>query len=136
MNDNKQRERLVVVDTSALMDIPDVMNRIYGKFYVPLTVIKQLDGLKNIKDEERSKMARRASYFIENGPQVNAVTILTEYDRVDGLNNESDNKIVGAAVRLMKTNPMPRLYCLPRTGICESWLPDTESTEWISVVSP
>lgn len=103
---NKQQTKFVVVDTSALIELPDVINRIDpATVFVPLTVIKQLDGLKTNPNTERSTKARSASFFIEEGIKSGRVTVLTQYDNVDGLDNLSDNKIVGAAVRLKKENP-------------------------------
>ena len=94
------------MDTSALIEIPDVIQRVDpATVFVPLTVIKQLDGLKNNPDIERSKKARSASFFIDEGMKNGNVTVLTAYDNVDGLDNVSDNKIVGAAVRLKRENP-------------------------------
>jgi len=84
---------------------PDVINLIDGQVFVPLTVIKQLDGLKNSEAAEERKNARRASNFIEAGIKEKKISVLTKFDPVDGLDNASDNKIVGAAVRLKKENP-------------------------------
>lgn len=103
---NNNQQKYIVVDTSALIEIPDVIQRVDpATVFVPLTVIKQLDGLKNNPDIERSKKARSASFFIDEGMKNGNVTVLTAYDHVDGLDNASDNKIVGAAVRLKRENP-------------------------------
>jgi len=104
--ENSNQQKYIVVDTSALIEIPDVIQRVDpAMVFVPLTVIKQLDALKNNPDIERSKKARSASFFIDEGMKNGNVTVLTAYDQVDGLDNTSDNKIVGAAVRLKRENP-------------------------------
>jgi uncharacterized protein YacL len=109
MNTNEQQTKYVVMDTSTLMEYPFMLKVANGKVYVPLTVIKQLDGLKNSTDFEKSRKAREASFYVEEGTKSNEISVLIQYDKIDGLDNESDNKIVGAAVRLMKTNPGARV---------------------------
>lgn len=104
-NDIASMEKGFVVDTSALMDNPDIVDRVPGAVFIPLTVIKQLDGLKNNSDLDVSKQARSASFFIERAIKERRVAILTEFNRIDGLDNESDNRIVGAAVWLQENNP-------------------------------
>ncbi len=103
--ERRQEKKFTVVDTSAMIGRPDVINLIDGQVFVPLTVIKQLDGLKNSEAAEKRKNARRASNFIEAGIKEKKISVLTKFDPVDGLDNASDNKIVGAAVRLKKENP-------------------------------
>lgn len=98
-----------VVDTSALMEHPDIVDRVPGAVFIPLTVIKQLDGLKNNSDINVSKQARSASFFIERAIKEKRVAVLTKFDRVDGLDNESDNRIVGAAVWLQEYNPFAEI---------------------------
>lgn len=98
-------EKGFVLDTSALMEHPDIVDRVPGAVFIPLTVIKQLDGLKNNSDINVSKQARSASFFIERAIKGKRVAILTKFNRVDGLDNESDNRIVGAAVWLQENNP-------------------------------
>ena len=103
--DKGQLKKGIVVDTSAMMDLPNDIVRLKASIFVPLTVIKQLDGLKNSPDPDKSLKARRASSIIEEGIKSKKVVILTKYDKIDGLASESDNKIVGAAVLLKKMNP-------------------------------
>ena len=47
-----QIKKGIVVDTSAMMDRPNDILRLKASIFVPLTVIKQLDGLKNSPDPE------------------------------------------------------------------------------------
>jgi len=103
--ERRQEKKFTVVDTSAMIGRPDVINLIDGQVFVPLTVIKQLDGLKNSEAAEKRKNVRRASNFIEAGIKEKKISVLTKFDPIDGLDNASDNKIVGAAVRLKKENP-------------------------------
>lgn len=100
-----QNKKYIVVDTSALMELPQVFSLLDGIFLVPLTVIKQLDRLKLNQDVNKSKFARQASYAIEKGIKAGYIQVLNSFDKIDALDNESDNKIVGAAVRFKRNNP-------------------------------
>ena len=113
MENTKEIARYLVIDTSAVIENPDVVTRVRNaSVCIPLTVIKQLDGLKKSSDQARSEKARKASFLIEEGIKANHITILTEFDKVDGLDNDSDNKIVGAAVYLKKKNPEAQVALL------------------------
>ena len=85
-----QIKKGIVVDTSAMMDRPNDILRLKASIFVPLTVIKQLDGLKNSPDPDKSLKARRVSYAIEDGIKAKKVVILTRYDKIDGLASESE----------------------------------------------
>ena len=104
-NDIGPDKILNVIDTSAFITYPRLISHIEGQVLVPLTVIKQLDGLKNNSDSVICKRARQASLFIERAIAEKKVAILTAYDRIDALDSESDNRIVGAAVRLKNNHP-------------------------------
>ncbi len=57
----------IVVDTSALIKYPDIVDRVPGAVFIPLTVIKQLDGLKNTPTSmSANRLALRA--FLLSGP--------------------------------------------------------------------
>lgn len=99
----KTKEKFVVVDTSALMHFPEVLKCGGCLFFIPLTVIRQLDGLKN--DDERGNKSRQASRCVEAGQKEQKVIILNRYVPLEGVKNKSDNKIVGAAVQLAQDNP-------------------------------
>lgn len=104
-NDIGPEKILNVIDTSAFITYPSLISHVEGQVFVPLSVIKQLDGLKNNSDTNVSKQARSASFFIEKAIKENKVALLTQFDRIDALDSESDNRIVGAAVRLKNSNP-------------------------------
>ena len=108
-NDIGPEKFLNVIDTSAFITYPRLINHVEGQVFVPLTVIKQLDGLKNNPDIKLSTQARHASFFIERAIQEKKVALLTQFDRIDALDSESDNRIVGAAVRLKNSNPDARV---------------------------
>lgn len=111
-NDIGQEKILNVVDTSAFITYPSLISHIEGQVFVPLSVIKQLDGLKNNSDTNVSKQARSASFFIEKAIKENKVALLTQFDRIDALDSESDNRIVGAAVRLKNSHPDSRVVLI------------------------
>ena len=102
---HKEQQILTVLDTSAFISYPGLISHVRGQVFVPLTVIKQLDGLKNNEDNVVSKRARHASFFIEKAIKEKKVAILTQFDQVDGLDNESDNRILGAVLRLKNNHP-------------------------------
>ena len=111
-NDIGPTDVLNVVDTSAFITYPRLISHIEGQVFVPLTVIKQLDGLKNNSNINLSKRARQASFSIERAIAEKKVGILIQYDRIDALDSESDNRIVGAAVRLKNSNPDARVVLI------------------------
>ena len=111
-NDIGPEKILNVIDTSAFITYPRLISHIEGQVFVPLSVIKQLDGLKNNSDINLSAKARHASFFIEEAIKENRVTLLTQFDRIDALDSESDNRIVGAAVRLKNSNPDAQVVLL------------------------
>jgi len=111
-DENKREIKLVVVDTSALVSYPKVLERKDCIFFVPSMVIRQLDGLKNSDNSITSKASRSASYYIEKAQLNNRVFLLNHYDRIEGLDNASDNKIVGAAVYLARVLPDKKIYLL------------------------
>lgn len=102
---NRRVKKMIVVDTSALIERPDVVCSLPGQVFIPLTVIKQLDGLKNSDKDDVRKKARQASQYIEAGIKEMKISVPKKYDQVDGLDNVSDNKIVGTAVWLKKIMP-------------------------------
>ncbi len=106
----RKKKTLVVTDTSALMYLPEVLRAKACLFFVPVTAVRQLDGLKN--DPGRSVAARRASRVIEEGIHEGQVFILDQAAKVDGLANASDNKIIGTAVTLATDNPGRRVVLL------------------------
>ena|GEM_PF-1899643 len=105
-----------VTDTSILMDHPNLYDRMSNcVVVVPVTVIGQLDGLKNSTDQTRANAARAASSVLDrlgamgdirSGVTIgNNVTVRTtvDYDKIDdGTGNLSDDKIIGVALRIKK----------------------------------
>lgn len=107
-----------MVDTSALMLFPEILKAKMCLFFIPITAVRQLDGLKNNPDPGKKGDSRHASRLIEEGQQEGQVFILDQYAKIEGLNNASDNKIIGVAIQLAADSPAESLSCLPRTGIC------------------
>lgn len=105
--------RTYVLDTTAIIDNPMIIKKLNGKVIIPLTVIKQLDYLKNSDDEKKAKRSRWASRIIDelgekgdisSGVTINdgrtTVQILSKYENVDGLASDADNRIVGTALKV------------------------------------
>jgi rRNA-processing protein FCF1 len=60
--------KLVVLDTNALMDMPDLLGRTLQRGGVPIVprrVLEELDGLKGASSEEKAKKARSAIRALE-----------------------------------------------------------------------
>ena len=108
----KRQYKLVVVDTSALMLFPEILKAKMCLFFIPITAVRQLDGLKNSPDPKKNGASRHASRLIEEGQQEGQVFILDQFVKIEGLDNASDNKIIGAAIQLAADNPGRKLVLL------------------------
>ena len=111
----KQRHKTYVVDTSILIDDPDIFFKM-GKSHiiVPTAVIRELDGLKNNADAVVAASARKVSRLLDKlGSSQNialgartaagsTVRICNRYQTVNDLASISDNKIVGTALKLKR----------------------------------
>ncbi|MCX5814860.1 MAG: PIN domain-containing protein [Proteobacteria bacterium] len=104
-----------VLDTSALINYPDIISTIKGhNVVIPGAVIRQLDYLKNSNDESVAWCSRRASQSIEKYQRKNRVTIMSNMGNglVDMLHSGADNQIV-ATGRYLKNQG--RNVCLLST---------------------
>ena len=104
-----------VLDTTVLINDPEVMYRMgAGTFVIPMSVIRQLDGLKK---SDRIEVAKAARYVSNNLDRIGEygdlsvgvplstggrLKIIRTYTKVDGLESDADNKIVGTALSLKK----------------------------------
>ena len=117
MDDELDKEDVFVVDTSVIIDDPDVFFALGQKWIiVPTAVIGELDGLKRSRDSKKASAAKRASRTLDDlGYRQNiafgaitsagsVVRIFNRYATVDDLESSADNRIVGAAVRLKEEN--------------------------------
>ena len=94
---------IMIFDTSYLIEHPDAINRLTGNLVVPAIVLKQLDGLKNSKKEGVAHKARAASNAIIEAQRSGRLTISVDYNKVDMLDNNADNVILGTAAKLKET---------------------------------
>ena len=104
-----------VLDTSALINYPDIISTIKGhNVVIPGAVIRQLDYLKNSNDESVAWCSRRASQSIEKYQRKNRVTIMSNMGNglVDMLHSGADNQIVATGRYLKKQG---RNVCLLST---------------------
>ncbi len=110
-------KRIFVIDTSVLIEDPDVLFKLGGnEIVIPTAVIKELDGLKRHPDpdEHRAKAARQVTRTLDmlgsyqdisTGARTSAgsiVRICNQYNVIDDLASSADNRIVGTAIRLKK----------------------------------
>lgn len=108
---------IFVIDTSVLIEEPDVFYKLGGnEIVVPTAVIKELDGLKRHPDpdDHRAKSARRVTRTLDmlgsyqdisTGASTSAgsiVRICNQYQIIDDLASNMDNRVVGTAVRLQE----------------------------------
>jgi rRNA-processing protein FCF1 len=94
---------IMIFDTSYLIEHPDAINRLTGNLVVPAIVLKQLDGLKNSKKKGVAHKARAASNAIIEAQRSGRLTISVDYNKVDMLDNNADNVILGTAAKLKET---------------------------------
>lgn len=90
-----------VLDTSALINYPDIISSIKGhNVVIPSAVIRQLDYLKKSNDESVAWCSRRASQSIEKYQRMKNITITKDMVNVNMLNSGADNQIVGTGIWL------------------------------------
>jgi PhoH-like ATPase len=117
MDDELEIEDMFVLDTSVIIDDPDIFFNLGRKWIiVPTVVIRELDGLKRSSDTKRSGAARKASKTLDNlgyrqdiafGAITSAGSVVRIFNRhimIDGLASAADNHIVGSAIRLQIEN--------------------------------
>jgi predicted ribonuclease YlaK len=112
---NDVRKKIFVIDTSVLIEDPNVLFKLGGnEIVIPTAVIKELDGLKRHPDpdEHRAKAARQVTRTLDmlgsyqdisTGARTSAgsiVKICNQYQVIDDLASSADNRIVGTAIRL------------------------------------
>ena len=106
-----------VVDTSVLIDYPDIFYKLgNNQIVVPTAVIRELDGIKRNPDphERKSKSARKISRTLDKlgshqdiakGARTVTGATVRIYSRhvpIDDLASSADNRIVGAALKLIE----------------------------------
>jgi PhoH-like ATPase len=116
----KQKQTTYVVDTSVLINEPDIFFKL-GKcqIIIPTAVIRELDGLKNHTVAATASSARKASRTLDNlGSRQNiasgaktsvgsTVRICNRFQTVNDLSSYADNKIVGTALKISENSETP-----------------------------
>lgn len=110
-------KKIFVIDTSVLIEDPDVLYKLGGnEIVIPTAVIKELDGLKRHPDpdDHRAKAARHVTRTLDmlgsyqdisDGAKTSAgsiVRICNQYQIIDDLASNMDNRVVGTAIRLQE----------------------------------
>ncbi|MBF0507102.1 MAG: AAA family ATPase [Nitrospirae bacterium] len=98
-----------VLDTSVVMDDADIVFKLKGHVVIPVTVLKQLDGLKLNADSARNAKARQAARVLDDitaGGQQSTVSFHEGFDKVSSLDNRGDNNIIGAALKYQREHPL------------------------------
>lgn len=110
------KKKTYVLDTTVLIYDPDIFYKLGdADIVIPLTAIKELDGLKNSSSELVAQAARKVSRTIDRissysdmtevGGDVSSgarIFIENNYEKVEGLESEGDRKIIGTALYLKK----------------------------------
>ena len=109
----KQKQKTYVVDTSVLIDEPDIFYKLgASEIVVPIAVVRELDGLKKSEVLATASSARKVSRTLDSlgntqniasGARTSAgstVMICNRYQTVNDLASVADNKIVGTALKL------------------------------------
>jgi predicted ribonuclease YlaK len=108
-------KKVFVIDTSVLIEDPDVFYKLgSNEIIIPTAVIKELDGLKKHPDpdEHRAKAARQVTRTLDmlgscqdiatgaRTPAGSVVKICNQYEVIDDLDSNADNRIIGTAIKL------------------------------------
>lgn len=98
----KTNKKTYILDTTVLMDNAEIIESLKGsRIVIPLTVIGQLDGLKNNENKEKAEKARKASRAILEAQGRKEIEVVNNFKKgADVLNNSADNKIIGTCLRL------------------------------------
>jgi len=117
IDEGLETENVFVVDTSAVINDPDIFfNLGRHRIIVPTAVIKELNGLRRSTVSRKASAAKRASRTLDDlgyrqnmafgalTPVGSSVRIFNRYMTVNELKGWADNRIVGAALKLKKEN--------------------------------
>jgi|GEM_PF-1500436 len=90
-----------VLDTTVLINEPDIVTRLKGRVVIPLVVVGQLDGLKNNENTTVAQRARQASRAILEAQNEGKVKVINNFKKgINVLDSEADNKIIGICLTL------------------------------------
>ncbi len=95
-------KRTLIIDTSTLLQNPAIVAQSKANTVaIPVVVLKQLDGLKKSSVQAKAYASRRASRSIEKHLKSGGdVRIVTDWIKMDLLDNNSDNQVIGTALWL------------------------------------
>jgi rRNA maturation endonuclease Nob1 len=100
-NEMETNKKTYVLDTTVLMDNAEIIEHLKdSRIVIPLTVIKQLDGLKKSEDKDKAEKSRKASRIILEAQRENKVEVANNFKNIDALSSEADNKIIGTCLML------------------------------------
>lgn len=115
MNKDNNKTTTYILDTTAVIEDPEIMyKKAKGEFVIPQVVIREIDGLKKSDKLNVAQAARTLSRDLDRmseyadlkaGVQLSTGGILRvypEFETINDLDSDADNKIVGAAIRLKK----------------------------------
>ena len=110
-----EKKKTYVLDTTVLIYDPDIFYKLGdADIVVPLAVVKELDGLKKSDMELTAQAARKIARTLDRWgsyadliagvklPTNATVYIYTDYEDIDGLESQADNRIVGAALKIKR----------------------------------
>lgn len=143
-----EKKKTYVLDTTVLIYDPDIFYKLGdADIVVPLAAIKELDGLKKSDMELAAQAARKIARTLDRWgsytdlvagaklPTNARVYIYTDYDNVDGLESQADNKIVGAALKIKREKDIDVILVTTDTnmrtiagayGIKAEYMPDMQ----------
>jgi PIN domain len=110
----KESFKTYVLDTTILIEDPDIFYKIAGEVVVPFVVLRELDGLKNSDHVHITRAARKVARTLDRLGSYNDLTegvrlptgtilkIVNAFDPVDALASDADNRIVGTALMLQR----------------------------------
>ncbi len=143
-----EKKKTYVLDTTVLIYDPDIFYKLGdADIVVPLAVIKELDGLKKSDVELTAQAARKIARTLDRWgsyadliagvklPTNATVYIYTDYEDIDGLESQADNRIVGAALKIKREKDIDVILVTTDTnmrtvarayGIRAEYMPDMQ----------
>jgi rRNA-processing protein FCF1 len=110
-----EKKKTYILDATVLIYDPDIFYKLGdADIVVPLAVVKELDGLKKSDMELTAQAARKVARTLDRwGSYADLITgvklptnariyIYTDYEKIDGLDSQADNRIVGAALKIKR----------------------------------
>lgn len=115
------KQKAYFIDTTVLLDYPDVFDSLKGRIVIHTAVIKELDGHKRNENTRIAFSARKVANYLERlsnfegfgnyksidqgvdiysgSEAVRTVMVYPLYDEIEALDSPADNKILGGAIR-------------------------------------